>query len=99
MSDMINPIVIDTDKNVCPFCGGELFLIQHESSLIRLDKEGIPDDSDTLYFETKGICVKCHKKVDVDKDGLYYREHCAYLSAKKELETEKAFGNPFFIQS
>ena len=96
MSDMINPIVIDIDKNVCPFCGGELVLVQHESSLIYLDEKGAPDDSDILKFETKGVCRKCYKEIDVDKEGMYYRVHCAYLDAKKELAKEKAYANPFF---
>ena len=98
MSDMINPIVIDTDKNVCPFCGGEIVLLQHESSLIFLDKEGIPDDAETLKFELKGVCRDCYKEIEIDRDGIYYREHCAYLNAKKELEKEKMYGNPFFTK-
>ena len=99
MSDMINPIVIDTDKNVCPFCGGEIILIQHESSLVYLDKEGIPNDSDVLYFETKGICKDCFKEIEVDRNGIYYTQHCAYLKAKKDFEKEKAYANPFFKQN
>ena len=96
MSDMINPIVIDEDKNICPFCGGEMVIIQHESSLIRLNKDGIPDDNECIKFETRGVCKDCYKEIEVDKDGMYYRAHCEYLNAKKELRLEEVHANPFY---
>ena len=97
MDNMINPIVIDKDKNVCPFCGGKIVLLQHESSLIDIDKDGIPVESETLKFEIKGICKNCYKEIGIDKDGIYFSEHSAYLNIKKQLKLEKANSNPFFI--
>ena len=96
MSEMINPITIDTDRNVCPFCGGEIAIIQHESTLIELDKKGIPECAEVLKFDSKGICKKCYKEIAMDKDGLCYKEHCSYLDAKKELAIEESQRNPFY---
>ena len=63
MSDMINPIIIVEDKNICPFCRGEIVLVQHESTVISLDKDGVPYDAGCLKFESIGICKDCHKEI------------------------------------
>lgn len=96
MSNMINPIIIDEDKNVCPFCGGELVLVQHESTVIRLSKEGIPDDVENIRFKIFGLCKECSKEIKVAKQGLFYKPYCKYLDIKKRLEIEESTANPFY---
>ena len=96
MSELINPIVIDKNKNTCSSCGGEIVLIQHESSLINIDKDGLPVDTATLLFEIKGICKDCYKEIDIEKNGMYFRKYSSYLNAKKKIEMEKETSNPFY---
>lgn len=56
----------------CDECGTNLFMKSIDYNVTELGQDGEPLAGDYITI-TSGVCPKCGKKYELEKDGLYFR--------------------------
>ena len=105
----IEPMIV-FGQGQCTECGGQLTVVDMETTFLRLDKNGSPVTEDTM-IKCEAVCMHCGKRYPMIRNGLdYYHdndymktviEYQRYLAnAKRKAELEKLIpteDNPFCI--
>lgn len=85
--------------NQCPYCMGELVLVEEERSITQLNARGIPKTQSILNditTEVKLVCCDCGKDYDAEKEGMHYIIKRTLPKIKREKRI-KDF-NPFYTK-
>ena len=68
--DAINPIIC-YGTGCCIECGGQLTVVDMETSFMELSPSGSPISEDTM-IKCEGVCMHCGRRYPMMRDGLYY---------------------------
>lgn len=60
--------------NVCAECGGQLVVIETETSIISLDKKGFPTDRENLFVDFHLRCADCKRASEAKVISMRYIE-------------------------
>lgn len=82
----------------CGTCGTVIEIKENEESTVLVNARGLPINSEVTNFSVKGICPKCGREYDVEKNGMYFElrnktfEYCPHLRLQEKKELEFGFG-------
>ena len=71
MSNLINPF-IKLDRAMCYDCMTPIRIYDCEATDITLSPDGIPISYDQLLSKFYGVCPKCGKTYEVERNGMIY---------------------------
>ena len=105
----IEPMIV-FGQGQCTECGGQLTVVDMETTFLRLDKNGSPVTEDTM-IKCEAVCMNCGKRYPMLRSGLdYFRDNeysrlrrwylAEQTNAKRKEELDKLIpseDNPFCI--
>lgn len=93
-----SPGIIYLQEMQCDICGTVIQIKEKEETTVIVNAQGLPINSDVTNFSVKGICPKCGKEFDVEKNGMYFTlrnktfECCPHLRTKGFEKVRFEFG-------
>lgn len=76
----------------CGTCGTIIQIEEQESTTVIVNAQGLPINSDCTKYSVKGVCPKCGRVYNVEKNGMYFElenvtyKLCPHLKAKELQE-------------
>ena len=89
---IVTPGIMYLQPMQCVSCGAVVLNEENEKTTIVVNARGLPINSDTSEYSVKGICPKCGREYEVEKQGMYFRfrnkthELCPTLKLQEDKE-------------
>lgn len=86
------PGIVYLQPMQCTDCGTVIQIKEEEESTVIVNIRGLPINSDNTRYEVKGVCPKCGREYEVEKNGMYFtlrnrtHELCPVLRLTEEKE-------------
>ena len=85
--DCITPMLL-FGPGQCIKCGGQITVVDMETSFMRLSNSGNPISEDTM-IKCEGVCMNCGNRVPMMRDGYNYIPENEYTKLVKEYNKKE----------